>query len=89
MFATKQEYITIRYASFVHTKLNVVDMRKMMNDKDIRHAIKTCEWRHYALKGKDRSDRYVICRGLCTPCLRVIETGKCETLKELFEKESE
>lgn len=57
-----------------------------MTNKDIRHAIKTCDWRHDALKGKDRSDRYVIYKGLCMPCLKVIETGKCETLKELFEK---
>lgn len=30
MFATKQEYITIRYVSFVRTRMNVVGMRMMM-----------------------------------------------------------
>ena len=59
-----------------------------MTDKEIRHAIKTCIWRHDALKGKDRSDRYVICKGLCEPCLKVIDDGRCDTLIELFKREA-
>lgn len=60
----------------------------MLTDKDIQHAIKTCDWRHDALKGKDRSERYVICRGLCKPCLMVIEEGRCEKMIEIFKREA-
>ena len=55
-----------------------------MTDKEIKHAIKTCHWRFDGFKGNDRSDRYVICKGYCEPCMKIIDKGKCDTLIELF-----
>lgn len=62
---------------------------KRMTDKQIKTAIRNCYWRYDGFKGKDRSDHYVICRGYCEPCLKVIDSGKCDTLIELFKGERE
>ena len=60
-----------------------------MTDKQIKSAISNCYWRDDGFKGKDRSDRYVICKGYCEPYLKVIDSGRCDTLIELFKAESE
>lgn len=58
-----------------------------MTDKQIKSAIRNCHWRDDAFNGKNRDDRYVICRGYCLPCLKIIDDGKCDTLIELFKAE--
>lgn len=60
-----------------------------MTEKQIKSAIRNCHWRDDAFNGKRRDMREVICRGLCLPCLKVIDDGKCDTLIELFKAESE
>ena len=49
------------------------EITKEMIDK----AIKDCFWRKDVC-GVD------VCRGMLTPCASVIESGKCDTLIELF-----
>ena len=51
-----------------------------MTEKELNEAIQTCHWRMMF-------DGIAICRGDCAPCSRLIEQGKCSTLRELFEKE--
>lgn len=58
-----------------------------MSNKEAEHAIRTCKWRDDAFKHQ-RDMRQVICRGMCLPCLRVIETGECDTLLKLARKEN-
>lgn len=58
-----------------------------MTDKQIKSAICNCPWRYEAMNGKNMDDRYVICRGYCLPCLKVIDDGKCDTLIKLFKAE--
>ena len=58
-----------------------------MTDEDIKQAIKNCKWNDNIFNGSNRDDREVICRGMCLPCLKVIDSGKCDTLIELFRKE--
>ena len=58
-----------------------------MTDKEIKSAIKNCKWNDNVFNGYNRDDREVICRGYCLPCLKVIDSGKCDTLIELFRKE--
>ena len=54
-----------------------------VTQEQIDEAIKKCYWR-IVLDGVD------VCRGEVTPCMRVIEKGNCDTIKELFaEIESE
>ena len=53
-----------------------------MTQEDINKAIKKCKWRDTKM-----GEVFAICRGMCTPCLRVIDSGKCDTLIELFKKE--
>lgn len=60
-----------------------------MTEKQIKSAIRKCHWRDDCMNGKHRDMRAVICRGLCLPCLKVIDDGKCDTLIELFKAESE
>ena len=50
---------------------------KEITDKDIRQAVKTCQWR---VKNQSIS----LCKGMLGVCERVIETGKCDTLIKLF-----
>ena len=59
---------------------------KEVTQKDIDRAIKNCTLADKHFKGKDRTHRYVVCKGECLPCLAVIEKGTCDTLKELFAK---
>lgn len=54
-------------------------MAKEITDADIKQAIKTCEWR-MNVGGID------VCKGECNICIRTIETGKCDTLQNLFRK---
>lgn len=49
-------------------------------EKLIDKIIEKCEWRK-DFCGVD------ICNGECAPCKRVIESGKCPTLTELFATE--
>ena len=58
-----------------------------MTDKEIKSAIQNCHWRDDAMNGKNSDERYVICRGYCLPCLKVIDDGKCDMLIELFKAE--
>lgn len=51
-----------------------------MTEKELNEAIRTCHWRQMF-------DGIVICRGDCAPCYRLIEQGRCDTLKRIFEKE--
>ena len=55
---------------------------KNPTQKEIDTAIKKCRWRK-DLAGTD------VCLGRCSPCIVVIEKGKCDTLRELFKGESE
>lgn len=48
----------------------------MLTEEQVEAAVKSCKWRHdFAGVG--------VCRGLCGPCIRIIESGHCPTLKEL------
>ena len=47
----------------------------MTADKEISEIIQNCWWR---IKDID------VCRGMCLPCIKVIESGQCETLQEYF-----
>lgn len=49
----------------------------MVNDKDIKHAVRTCRWRHTV-------GGVPICAGNCNICSIEIERGRCDTLKQLF-----
>ena len=53
-----------------------------ITQEEINDAIKNCIWRQ-ELNGVS------ICRGEVTPCSNVIDSGKCDTLKELFRGEGE
>ena len=55
-----------------------------MTQEQIDEAIKNCRWlsQNRGL-GNQIPD---ICSGECLPCAKVIESGKCETLIELFGK---
>lgn len=57
-----------------------------MTQEQINKAIKDCFW-----LSQNRSKEFMpdICTGECLPCVRVIELGKCDTLRELFKAESE
>ena len=48
-----------------------------VTQKQIDEAIKNCYWRADL-------DGVNVCKGELTPCMRVIEKGNCDTLKELF-----
>ena len=61
----------------------------MITEKDIEHTIKTCEWRHTGMKGKDRTERYVICKYLHLPCPLAISEGRCTTLQDLFKTQND
>ncbi len=53
-----------------------------MNDiQEVKSAIRTCHYRNDFLK-HERYLKHVICRLHCLPCLRVIELGKCDAVKE-------
>lgn len=49
----------------------------MPTEKELNNAIKTCKWRQEFMG-------VVICSGMCGPCVRVIENGECDTLKNIF-----
>lgn len=51
-----------------------------MTQKEINEAIETCYWRQIV-------HGIAICRGDCAPCMRIIDQGKCDTLKQIFAKE--
>lgn len=53
---------------------------KEITDKDIRQAVKTCQWRV-------ENQGISLCKGMLGVCERVIETGKCDTLIKLFEQD--
>lgn len=52
-----------------------------MTEKELNEAIQTCHWRLMF-------DGIAICRGDCAPCSRLIEQGRCNTLKQIFAKEA-
>lgn len=49
--------------------------------------IKKCPYRNKSMKGKERTDRYVICELQQLPCSGVVESGRCEALIEYARKE--
>lgn len=49
---------------------------------ELEQAIKECPWRK-DMAGVD------ICAGECLPCSRIIETGKCDTLIQLFKSKND
>ncbi|MBQ8119158.1 MAG: hypothetical protein IJ172_00340 [Ruminococcus sp.] len=51
-----------------------------ITDKDIEHAIRTCQWR-FAVNGQRNLH---LCGGACNICEKLIEDGKCDTLQRLF-----
>lgn len=53
-----------------------------VTQEQIDEAIKNCFWRKDA-GGVD------VCRGEVAPCMRIIEKGKCDTLKKLFAESEE
>ena len=75
-----------RNASCARIGRTVVGKNTM--EKIIYREIKKCPYRHKGMVGKDRTEKYVICKLYCIPCLAVVEKGKCDALKELF-KENE
>lgn len=50
--------------------------QEMMNK-----TIKECLWRRDTF-----GEGYEFCSGMCLPCKRVIETGKCDALIHLFKE---
>lgn len=52
-----------------------------MTEKELNEAIRTCDWRQML-------GDIAICRGDCAPCYRLIEQGRCDTLKRIFAKET-
>lgn len=57
-----------------------------MTQKQIDNAIKNCRW-----LSQNRQFSLIpdICSGYCLPCVKVVESGKCDTLQELFNQENE
>lgn len=51
-----------------------------MTEKELNEAIQICHWRQMF-------NEIVFCRINCAPCSIMIEQGKCNTLKKIFEKE--
>ena len=58
----------------------------MITDKDIRQAIRTCEWKSQHNKSGLRIIPN-ICTAKCKPCRKAIDDVECPILKELFKKE--
>lgn len=52
-----------------------------MTDKEIKHAVRVCNWRQ-------NIGGVSICAGSCNICSKLIESGQCQTLQRLF-KEAE
>lgn len=50
------------------------------DDKDIQKAFNECHFRQ-------ECDGFDICRGMCAPCAKVIESGQCGMLIDYFSKE--
>ena len=49
---------------------------KNLTQEEINKVIKDCKWRDY-------SGLIDICKGVASPCIAVIEKGKCDTLRKL------
>ena len=54
-------------------------MNDRIKQEDIDNAIKECYWR------KDVGG-VSVCGGMLTPCVRIIESGKCDTLIDFFSR---
>lgn len=52
-----------------------------VTQEQIDKAIKDCYWRQEV-------GGVSVCKGMLTPCSRVIHSGKCDTLIELFKSEN-
>lgn len=52
------------------------------DDKEIQKEFNECRFR-------TEYDGIDICRGMCTPCSKVIECGQCEMLTDYFSKRKE
>lgn len=54
----------------------------MVTQEEIDKAIRECFWKSQNKPGDLIPD---ICTGICLPCAKVINSGKCDALIELFE----
>lgn len=52
------------------------------DDKDMQKEFNECHFRQ-------EFDGLDICRGMCGPCTRIIESGKCSMLTDYFSKRKE
>lgn len=52
-------------------------MMEELTDEMINDAIKNCHW-------KKMIHGIPICAGVANPCIRTIESGRCDTLIKLF-----
>lgn len=52
------------------------------DDKEIQKEFNECHFRQ-------EYDGVDVCRGMCAPCSRVIESGQCEMLADYFSKRKE
>lgn len=58
-----------------------------ISEKVINETIDSCMW----LSDNNWNGDLIkgICTGMCMPCQKAIDFGKCPTLKELFNKEDD
>lgn len=73
-------------AKVLRWRLNIVRAaeRKMRSvtmfkptEQDIQAAVENCYWRKEV-------HGVAICTGMCAPCVVVMESGDCDTMKDLF-----
>ncbi len=57
---------------------NEITPEIMTDDEEINDVIKKCTWRKNV-------QGISVCRGMAGACSRVIESGKCDTLREYFQ----
>ena len=50
-------------------------------EQDIQAAVENCYWRKEV-------HGVAICTGMCAPCVVVMESGNCDTMKDLFAGET-
>lgn len=68
------KHILARNASCVRIGRNVSGKNTM--EKIIYREIKKCPYRHKGMVGKDRTEKYAICKLYCIQCLDVVEKGE-------------
>ena len=58
-------------------------MANEVTQEEIDKAVEKCYWKSQNRPGNLMPD---ICTGMCLPCAAVINSGKCDTLIELFDE---